>query len=295
MPSLKLRQDTVRKLPYAGAGGKHQCIYWDADFESFGVRVYPSLRRTDVGSYRVQRRKRLATLGRVDVLTLDQAVKKAKAFLGKAASNEDPQDAMDQLRASLTVKQLVAAYVEQHAKPKKRSWQQDQSCLQRLLIPAFGSRLAVTVTAADIQQIHAAKGATHPYAANNFLEVVRKMFNWARTPAGLVPKFHDNPATGIVMFPERKRKRFITTVEMPRFVEALEQELREAESRIAELDDASLARLRNEGARDLEAAVTRHAATLNVSAAARINFFMLGYVYDFNSDKFGLSGREKQG
>lgn len=52
---------------------------------------------------------------------------------------------------------------------------------------------------------------------------MRKMFNPART-AGLVRRDHVNPAVGIVRFPTRKRRRFITAVEMPRFVEALEQE-----------------------------------------------------------------------
>ena len=29
MPTLKLRQDNVRTVPYQGHGGKHQCVYWD--------------------------------------------------------------------------------------------------------------------------------------------------------------------------------------------------------------------------------------------------------------------------
>jgi len=49
------------------------------------------------------------------------------------------------------------------------------------------------------------------------------MFNWGKV-AGLVPKDHANPAMGIGKFPERKRKRFITTVEMPQFIRALEAE-----------------------------------------------------------------------
>ena len=42
MPTLKLRQDNVRTVPYQGRGGKHQCVYWDEALESFGLRVYPS-------------------------------------------------------------------------------------------------------------------------------------------------------------------------------------------------------------------------------------------------------------
>ena len=157
------------------------------------------------------------------MLTLDQARKKATTYLGKVASHEDPQDEADQRRASSTVKEVVEVYIEQHAKKKKRSWKEDQSRLKRFLLPEFGTRLAPSLVSADMEKLHSTIGADYPYAANRFLENVRKVFNWARV-AGLVPKDHLNPAVGSVKFPERKRKRFLTTVEMPRFIASLEQE-----------------------------------------------------------------------
>lgn len=117
---LKLRQDTVRTLPFAHENSKQQCIYWDESFECFGVRVYPSGRRLYVCSYRVERRKRIAALGRVDVLTLDQVRKKATAYLGEAASNKDPQDGADKLRTSSSVREVIEAYIEGHAKKKNK-------------------------------------------------------------------------------------------------------------------------------------------------------------------------------
>lgn len=223
MPTLKLRQDTIRSLPFVGSGSKHQCIYWDSALECFGLRVYSSGRRTYVYSYRVHRRKRLGMIGRADVLSLEDARRKAKALLGQVASQQDPQEVKDELRKALTITELVEAYIEDYAKLKKRSWKQDESFLKRLLIPALGTRLAMTVTTADIQQIQTAQGATYPASANNFLIVVRKLFNWAPT-AGHLPKGHPNPAVGITGFPKRKRRRFLTTAEMPRFIHALEQE-----------------------------------------------------------------------
>jgi integrase len=223
MPSLKLRQDTVRTLLYVGERAKQQCIYWDEALECFGVRVYPTGRRFYVCSYRFNRRKRLAKLGRVDALTLDEARKKAKRYLAQAANNQDPQEEADRLRTSTMVRELVAAYIEEHAKKKKRTWKEDQSYLKRLLLPAHGARLAVTVESSDIEKIHSGHGAKYPGAANNFLTVARKMFNWARI-AGYVPKNHPNPTAGIVRFPERKRKRFVTTVEMPVLLREIEAE-----------------------------------------------------------------------
>jgi hypothetical protein len=74
MGTRKLRQDTIKSLPYFGTDNV-QCIYWDPELPCFGVRVYPSGRRSFVCSYRAQGRKRMATLGRGDVLRLDAARK----------------------------------------------------------------------------------------------------------------------------------------------------------------------------------------------------------------------------
>jgi site-specific recombinase XerD len=77
--------------------------------------------------------------------------------------------------------------------------------------------------AADIEPIHSEVGTQTPYAANHILEVVRNMFNWGKV-AGLIPREHPNPTLGIKWFPERQRRRYITTVEMPEFIRALEAE-----------------------------------------------------------------------
>src|SRR5271167_4821111 len=128
MPSTKLRQDTIRSLEYFGDNNS-QCIYWDEALPAFGVRVYPNARRTYVSSYRVQGRKRLATLGRADVLTLDEARKKARRYLVQVADGSDPQAEDEAQRASGTLKSLATLYIERYAKPRKRSWRDDESAL----------------------------------------------------------------------------------------------------------------------------------------------------------------------
>lgn len=223
VPTLKLRQDNVRTVPYQGHGGKHQCVYWDEALEAFGLRVHPTGRRVYVCAYRVGQRKRLATLGRADAMSLDQARKKAMGYLAKAANQEDPQSNLDAQRDLKTIDELVEAYIEGHAKKKKKTWKTDQSRLRRVVLAKFSGRLAVTLIPADFEAIHSQLGVEHPYAANDILKVVRKMFNWGKV-AGLVPRDHPNVVAGIVRFPQRARRRFITTVEMPRFLQALDQE-----------------------------------------------------------------------
>ncbi len=82
-----------RPAPYLGRHEKHQCIYWDKALPGFGLRVYASGRRGYVCSYRIHRRKRLAVLGRADLLTLERARKLAvtfarrRTFFGIGAAN----------------------------------------------------------------------------------------------------------------------------------------------------------------------------------------------------------------
>ena len=163
-----------------------QCIYWDQQLPGFGVRVYPNGRRVFVCSYRVQGRKRLATLGRGDILRLDVARKKAVSYLGQVAEGIDPQAPKDTLKAAGTVKSLAEAYIGRHAKLKKNTWVEDELYLTRHLLPRFGTRLALAITTDDMAALHAQIGSKHPYAANRLLEIVRKMYNLGRK-WGLVP------------------------------------------------------------------------------------------------------------
>lgn len=225
MPIVRLRQDSIRSIPYTGSDNA-QCIYWDNGLACFGVRVYPNGRRSYVCAYRVNGRKRIVTLGRADVLTLDRARKKARIYLGQAADGEDPHAAEDALHASGTVKTLAEIYVERHAKAKKRSWRNDDSYMRRYVIPKLGSRLAGSITTADIARIHSEIGENHPYTANRVIEVVRKMYNAART-WHLIPREMQNPAVGIERFAEAKRRRYVTPAEMPNLAKAIDAEQNE--------------------------------------------------------------------
>jgi hypothetical protein len=113
------------------------------------------------------------------VLTLDQARKKAIAYLGKVAANEDPQEELDHLRSQQTVAELCAAFIENHAKKKRVAWKDDESCLKCRILPKLKARAAAAIVSSDIEAIHSEVGTEHRYAANRFLEIVRKMFNWA--------------------------------------------------------------------------------------------------------------------
>jgi integrase len=73
----------------------------------------------------------------------------------------------------------------------------------------------------DVALLHGQLGEKAPYAANRVVALVRKMFNLARLWGVYTG---DNLATGIELFPEEKRDRFVQPHELPKLFEALHAE-----------------------------------------------------------------------
>ncbi len=98
--------------------------------------------------------------------------------------------------------------MEGHAKRKKITWKNDVSVLKRFVLSKLSGRLAVSLVAADLEAIHSEVGSAHPYAANDLLSIVRKMFNWGKV-AGLIPRDYSRPEDhgGICLFPDAAATR----------------------------------------------------------------------------------------
>src|SRR5262245_9504909 len=108
-----------------------------------------------------------------------------------------------------TFEEMARAYLERWAKPRKRSWREDQRILERDVLPRWGRRRARDITARDVRSLLDAivdRGA--PIQANRTLAVVRRAFTWASAPdRALVPQSH-NPCRGLERpAEERPRER----------------------------------------------------------------------------------------
>src|SRR5262245_49624969 len=94
MPKIKLNKRSVERLPAPDPSGK-QTLYWDEELPSFGVLVSGT---TSVKTYVVQHRikglggkYRRVTIGRVEVIDLDDAREKAKGILAEMYEGKDPK------------------------------------------------------------------------------------------------------------------------------------------------------------------------------------------------------------
>lgn len=220
--SLRLTKKAIDSFVYEG-DGQSRDVRWDTTLPGLGVRAYPTGRKAFVLSYRFLGRKRLMVIGDYGPMTLDQARSRARKLL---VGIEDGLDPLDQKRLAAegrTFGELIDAYIERHAKPRKKTWAKDESRLRRHIPARWKSRKADSIDAQEIGTLHEKIGKGTPYEANRLLEVLRKMFNLAPKWGYLKPEA-PNPAKGIEKFKERKRKRWLKPEELPALVKAIDKE-----------------------------------------------------------------------
>lgn len=216
----KLTKSLIDGLKYDGDGSSAH-IVWDEALPGFGVRVYPTSKKSFVLRYTLKGRKRTIALGAFSALTLQEARKLAQAKKVDVYKGDDPLEIRAaEKRASITVDNLADRYLAEHALPKKkpRSAEEDERNLKNHVRPAIGSRGVADVTAADAQRIHHAMRG-RPYAANRVLALMSKMFNLAET-WGLRPP-NSNPCRALQKFKETRRDKFLSRAELQRLGDVL--------------------------------------------------------------------------
>jgi integrase len=132
---------------------------------------------------------------------------------------EKQRQAAESARQSATFGALWLHYLESHAKPKKRTWREDEKRYSRHL-QKWEKKALDAIDQDDVDRLHRTIGKTAPYEANRTLALIHTMF----AKAGKMFSGR-NPAEGIEKFQEESREVFLHGDEMPRFFAAL-QELR---------------------------------------------------------------------
>lgn len=220
---VKLTKRALDSFKYSGVNNSRD-VRWDDQLPGFGVRVYPSGKKAFVLSYRITGRKRMFTIGRYGVYTLQQAQDEAKDCLRDISKGNDPLEEKQVKAKGKTVRDLCLEYIERHAKPKKRSWKDDQGRINNHILPEWGSRKADSIKRSDMAILHSRLGGEgHTYGANRLLRLISKMYDLARQ-WGYIPEDYINPARDIQLFKEHKRDRWVTPAELPKLIEAINEE-----------------------------------------------------------------------
>jgi integrase len=245
----KIMKRTVDAEPIPERG---ESRIWDTELKGYCLRVYPVSRKSPNGrkvyavKYRIGRTQRWFTIGEHgSPWTPDTARTEADDVLSDARKGIDHQEAKLELRAALTVSELIDVYLERGpaAKPTKRatSWAQDRSSLVRHVRPLIGKKVARSLRSSDLTEMAAAiaAGATTadvktdkkrgrarvrggPTVAKRTASTVSAMFSWAMKHGGL--KIATNPALGASDGVARRaaKERFLSTEEAVRLFATLD-------------------------------------------------------------------------
>ncbi len=206
------------KPPAAGA-----VDYFDDLTPGLSLRVTSKDVRTWSVFYRDKhgRQKRL-TLGRYPAVKLVDARELARNAHRDVAHGHDPVAEKRAAREVLTFGELADKYVEEYAKPNKKSWGEDKRQIDADLLPKWRSRPAGEITAEDLLAILNAKvrdGA--PVAANRVRALVSRIFTFAANQRLLPPTA--NPVIGVKKpTKEKSRDRVLTYEEIRRIWDACE-------------------------------------------------------------------------
>lgn len=221
---MGLTKREVDAATYDGDGNTRD-VRWDDRVTGFGLRVYPSGRKSYVIQYRTPSgRTRLMTLGAHGVLTVEQARKRARVELAKVAEGRDPlEERRREERAVKTFRQLADRWLEDYSKAHRKSWPEDERRLKKHILPRLGRIGVEDVTAADVRALHAKIGKRAPVEANRVVNLVRTIYNKG-VKWGLVPEGHANPASSVERYQERSRERWLTAAELKQLSKALAAE-----------------------------------------------------------------------
>jgi hypothetical protein len=122
MPTIKLGLRTIRALPIVAKA----TVFYDADLTGFGLKILPSGARSWIVEYRPGAGgrgvpKRRMVIGSPKTLTPEQARNRAAGILAEVRLGGDPAAARAEVRAAESVRDLMAAFMANHVRPKRKA------------------------------------------------------------------------------------------------------------------------------------------------------------------------------
>ncbi len=215
---INFTQTAIEKLPTPAQGKR----FYYHDSKVFGLELM--ITATGSKSFKVYRKvggKPIrVTLGKFPTLSVENARKKAIKINNKLNDGINPNEEKKKIRDEHTLKELIDKYIDEYAKFHNKSWESELKTFDRHLSHWYKRRISL-ITKDEMQKLHLSLGKEKGiYCANRLLSRINTLFNKASKWGWE----GNNPAKGITMFKIKSRDRFIQPDELPRFLDALEEE-----------------------------------------------------------------------
>ncbi len=178
-------------------------IVRDAKVAGLELRIYPDGRKLWTLRYRnAAKEQRRLNLGKHPRVGLAAARKRANAELRKVDAGIDPQAerqeaqrAVERAKAN-SIEALCEAYLERHAKVKKRTWRDDQIKIKGEILSTWKGRAVLSIVRRDCRAlVQAIADRPAPILANRVAALLSRLFRFAvdeeiisANPAAHLPK-----------------------------------------------------------------------------------------------------------
>ena len=222
---------TLRSINEIKPDPSKDIYVWDDELAGFGLRIKPSGVYSFMLQYRNQNGiSRRITLGKLGVLTPDEARKLAKKNLAEVVSGGDPANKRSLARQEITVSELCDMYIKETSHHIKASTlQADIRCIECHIKPLIGKRIVKSLEATDIERfkVDVSSGKTakprrtsgrgghaqgEPSIASRTVSRLGTILSFAKRHKII----EENPAIGVKKFSDVKRTRFLSIEEIER-------------------------------------------------------------------------------
>ncbi len=216
----KPRRTAISNRMVAALRVDRDTVFWDRGLIGFGVRAYPSGSRVYVVRVPGPEGPRRIAVGRHGVIGAGEARRRAALIIARARAGERPEPGPG--ARGPTVAEFAARYLEEHValRCKPRTAKTVRSAIRRHIVPALGGVAMTALRAPRVAEFHRRLYRT-PSTANAAVKTLSHMYAlaeaWGAVPEGT------NPCRAAVMFPARRRERFLTDREFERLGRVLDE------------------------------------------------------------------------
>lgn len=213
----RITERIVRSLTIPKTGNR---IIYDSEIPGFGVRMTAAGVVSLVLNYHARGRERRYTIGRHPELSVAAARDEAIGLRELIRGGGDPLEERHKKRAAPTVADLFEDFTERHAKIYLRpnTIRSNEGMARKHILPKIGKIRVADLKRRDIEELHQSMKDS-PYQANRVRSLLSKMMNVAKNWEWR----DDNPCEGVAKFREERRDRWLSTAEIDRLCDALDE------------------------------------------------------------------------